>query len=55
MATCLTDVQRKARKVGNAVNDIARSTGKEVSDMIGTMLCAYEDDVVGEVGASAAA
>lgn len=47
----MADVQRRAERAGDVVNDVARSAGKGVGDMI----VACEDHGLGEVGASVAA
>uniref|UniRef100_A0A0L8GAX9 G-protein coupled receptors family 1 profile domain-containing protein n=1 Tax=Octopus bimaculoides TaxID=37653 RepID=A0A0L8GAX9_OCTBM len=51
----LTDVQGRTERAGDSVNDVARSAGKGVIDMLGTMTGDCEGGGVGEVGASVTA
>lgn len=44
----LTDVQRKAERRGDAINEVTESTGKGVGDEIRTMVGACEDSAVGK-------
>lgn len=49
--SCLTDLQRRTERAGDAANEVARSAGNEIGYIIGTMVAVC----VGEAGASAVA
>lgn len=51
----MTNVQRRAESTGDAVNDIAKSVDKGVSDTTGMMMGACKDGDVEEIGASVTA
>lgn len=52
-ASCMANVSRRVKRQRATIDDIGRSAGKEVVDMIGTMTGACKNGGVAEVGASA--
>lgn len=53
--SCLTNVQGRAERAGDAVNDVTGSSGEGDRDVLRTMKGTYEEGGIGELWASTAA